>query len=238
MLPPKTNNLLITVHGIMSDNTGFVNLASYCQPLIPNFYHWPIYYKYTTPFQVLSRDQREFLFEMIQVKLIVVAQQIKIQLVGKERESYPAITIVAHSLGTMGMLRALEVGLANLQIKNFVLLGSILRRNVNFSGYASLGILVDAPLNIARPFDPYVRYGKAIKGGSSGTRGFIKVAPFSPNDTFKGGGHTAYDPDDFADIANLMMGNASRLVSFDSFRASLGFWRKSGLSLSRMIGRG
>lgn len=237
MVPATAEKLLITVHGIMSDNDGLARLGVYCNNHVNNFFHWPIYYKFTSPFEILSNEQLEFIFEFVRSQLLVITLGIKVQLALKQRNRYPEITLVAHSLGTMATLTAIQKGLPDLKIQNLVLLGSILKRNEVWTGYGAMGILGNDPFNVARPFDRVVQFGKAIGGGLSGTRGFIQTGPFSPKSTFKDGGHTAYDPNDFADIANVMNGQSCPLVPYDCFHKTLGVWSRSRLWFRRLARR-
>lgn len=236
-IPATVKKVLITVHGVMSDNAGFENLGKVCANRVSDLYHWPFYYKYTTAFEMLSQDQRELLCEHVRTKFIVVRQEIELQHERKQRLSYPEVTVVAHSFGTMATLRAFQSGLPGLTIENLVLLGSIIRPSEVWSGHGGLGLLTKSPLNIARPFDKVVHLGKAIGGGLSGTRGFILTGPYAPTNTFKDGGHTAYDPDDFEDIANLMNGIPCQLVPFDDFRNQIGLVRKARLWIRRTTKR-
>jgi pimeloyl-ACP methyl ester carboxylesterase len=119
---------------------------------------------------------------------------------GKQSRLY----IVAHSFGTLAVTNALMLGDPGATVEALVLLGSIVPRAFPWDPLVERGQLRRAPLAIVRPLDGVVLGARLVGGGTSGTFGFIANGVHLPTETYKNGGHTAYDPDDAADIATVV----------------------------------
>lgn len=125
---------------------------------------------------------------------------------------------------TLALFQNLLMPVPDLRIHRVVLSGSIVPRWTYWEHFIDESrVLAYPPINFVRPFDVTVRRGLHVGGGLSGTRGFSKMGRRVPVDHFKIGGHTSYDPDDFADIVKIIDGSYNPAVAVPeaTFRASL-----------------
>lgn len=187
-----SDRVLLTVHGVMSDNAGLANIREYCQKRLPGLICESFYYGNLIPERELTPAVRELVFKSVNLCIRDVAYRF---LLGTNRKLY----IVAHSFGTLATIRALQMWVPT-QTAALVLLGSIVPRDFEWQSLVNFNVLTGPPLAIIRPFDNVVRLARRIGGAPSGAEGFIATGGIIPIQHYKDGGHTAYDPDDRDDV--------------------------------------
>jgi hypothetical protein len=191
-----SDRVLLTVHGVMSDNAGLANLRDYCQKRLPGLICESFYYGNLIPARELTPAVRMLVFKSVNLYIRDVANRF---LVGTNRKLY----IVAHSFGTLATIRALQLWVPT-QTEALVLLGSIVPRDFEWQSLVDFNLLTGPPLAVIRPLDNVVRFARRIDGAPSGAEGFIATGGIIPIQTYKDGGHTAYDPDDRDDVVETI----------------------------------
>jgi pimeloyl-ACP methyl ester carboxylesterase len=233
-----SDKLLITVHGVNSDNRGLGRLADHCKRALRGLRTFALNYGEHFPSKVLSDATCGVIFKAAQGELLNLTLHLKQQ---GGLNSQTKIFMAAHSFGTMVTRQCLERAPRGFSVERIILLGSILDQWTDWDWFIqSSKVLRNPPLNIVRPFDAVVRQGRRIRkirGGLSGIRGFSPMGSYVPVDYFKRGGHVDYDPDDFEDIAHVIDGSFdyTRVCSEDEFMKSLSKWEKFTLSGSRLF---
>lgn len=235
---PRTSygdRVLVTIHGVWSDNIGLHRLGEHCKGALPGL--TVVYVNYgSTTLKVQDEETRFTIFNTVRGQFRKLLDDLR------DKRGYPQgletkIYVVAHSFGTVALLELLRQPLRALRVERAVLLGSLLSRWTDWEHLVDeASVIAQAPLNIVRPFDLTVKRGGAMGGGLSGTRGFSPMGRYPATDHFKLGGHTAYDAADFADVVSVLDGKGTlQPVSWDSFHASLGRVRRTVLSAFRML---
>jgi len=203
---------LLTVHGVTSENEGLANLRTYCAQRLPGLICDSYYYGRVVPFSDLT-------------DAVAVTQAIrdKIELIDFRdlRDSKRRLYVVAHSFGTLAVVRALEMRVPGVTIEALILLGSVVRRDYNWDGLVETNQLRNPRFAVVRPLDTVVRGAGVVGGAPSGASGFIANGRYLARETYKNGGHTAYDPDDGPDIVTVM-----RLGIDNVARTSYPDWQK------------
>ena len=209
--------VLLTVHGVTSKNEGLANVRAACEKAIPVIKADSYFYGQVVPFDDLSESVQYFIFRAIREKLELVHLK---YLKGEKRRLY----VVAHSFGTLAVIRALEMHVPGLTISGLVLLGSVVPRPHPWDGLVESGQLAQPPLAIIRPFDSVVKFGRLVGGGESGAKGFVANGTKLAYETYKSGGHTAYDPHDHQDVISYIRDGitAIKLVGFEQWKAGAG----------------
>ncbi len=190
---PFSDRFLFTVHGINSTNEGLASLRSSCEASLPGIMCDSFNYGTVLPYKELTTSVGQFVFRTIRGQLELI--NIK-YLQPNNMRCY----VVCHSFGTLALVRALEMGVPNLQIEGLILLGSIVPRDYYWDGLINKRCLKYPPLSIVRPFDKVVRSARLVGGGTSGAEGFIATGFHRPREVHKSGGHTSYYPDDTDDV--------------------------------------
>ncbi len=188
-----SDKFLLTVHGVNSTNDGLSILRTRCEAAIPGIKSDSFFFGKVVPFKELTDSVRQFIFRTLRDRLQIINDN---QLIPEGRKLF----VVAHSFGTLAIVRALEMYVPKLRIEGLILLASIVPRDYFWDGLVSSNILAGPPLAIVRPFDPVVRRAHLVGGGPSGSEGFISTGVHRPLEVFKNGGHTAYDPEDVLDV--------------------------------------
>jgi hypothetical protein len=196
-----SDRVLLTVHGVMSDNTGLANLRNHCQTRLPGLICESFFYGNVIPERELTPAVRNLVFKSVNLCIRDVAHRF---LVGTNRKLY----IVAHSFGTLATIRALQMWVPT-QTEALVLLGSIVPRDFDWQSLVNFNLLTGPPLTVIRPFDNVVRLARRIDGAPSGAEGFIATGGIIPIQTYKDGGHTAYDPNDRDDVVLTILSGAA-----------------------------
>ena len=192
-----SDRVLLTIHGITSDNEGLANIRSYCEQQLPGLICDSYYYGHVVPFSDLSKTVRQTIFQAVREKIELVHLKYV-------RETRRRLYIVAHSFGTLAVVRALEMHIPGATIEALVLLGSIVPRQHYWDGLVESNQLRHAPFAVVRPLDRVVLGAHYVGGEASGAFGFIPNGRHRVYETFKSGGHTAYDPDDGPDIVSIV----------------------------------
>lgn len=220
--------VLLTIHGVTSENQGLANLRAACERALPGIIVDSYFYGEVVPFQDLSEAVQYFIFRSIREKLELVYLK---HLKGTNRRLF----VVAHSFGTLAVIRALEMHVPHLTVSGLVLLGSIVPRHHPWDGLVESGQLADTPFVIVRRLDRVVRFGTLVGGGASGALGFVSMGNRLAHETFKSGGHTSYDPHDHTDVITYVRDgiNAIRLVTFDEWKATCGWFARFRLFIGQ-----
>jgi len=215
-MQPFGDRFLLTVHGVTSDNSGLARLRARCEAALPGLACDSFFYGNVVPFRDLTEATADFIFRSVREKIELVV--LKNDLRGGRR-----LFIVAHSFGTLAVVRALEMHIPGVEIEGLVLLGSIVPRDHLWDGLVEQGLLRVPPLAIVRPFDRVVPHGRWIGGGESGTRGFIALGAHRPFESYKNGGHTAYYPADCDDVVTAVRDGVQAVprVGFDEWYGRL-----------------
>jgi hypothetical protein len=190
-----SDRVLLTIHGVMSDNSGLENVRKYCERMLPGLICESDYYGYHIPRWNFDRKKRLMAFEIVRLKIDNV---LKSYITGTRRKLY----VLAHSFGTLATIRSLESHFSD-QIEGLILVGSIVQRAQRWDGYVG-DQLAGPPLAVIRPFDNIVRFASRLGGAASGAEGFIANGAQIPIQSYKSGGHTAYDPDDRDDVVQAI----------------------------------
>lgn len=216
-----SNGFLLTVHGVCSENAGLANLRTYCETQFPGLICDSFYYENIIPYPDLNPAIFSFISRSVREKISLVDLRYI-------RNHGRKLFIVAHSLGTLAVVKALEMQIPGVQIEGLVLLGSVIPRNQYWDGFVESGQLKFPPLAIIRPLDRVVRLATHVGGDESGARGFIATGVHRPYETFKNGGHTAYDPHDRADVVQAIAQGVQSVkrIPYERWYEQLGFWRK------------
>lgn len=223
-----SDSFLLTVHGVRSDNAGLAQLRNACQENLPGLLCDSYSYGRVLPFGDITPEISQFIFRSVREKLELVHLK---HLSGKNRKLY----VVAHSFGTLAVVRAMGMHVPGLRIEGLVLLGSVVPRNFLWDGFVGSGMLACAPLVVVRPFDMVVWRSQIVGGGPSGSRGFIPSGVNLAIETYKSGGHGAYASADGSEIVTMIRDGlgAVPLVTQDSWYQSIGWFRRRWLSVLR-----
>lgn len=187
--------VLLTVHGVSSDNEGLANIRTYCEQQLPGLICDSYYYGHVVPFSDLSEAVAQTIFQAVRDKIKLVCSD------NSKRRLY----VVAHSFGTLAVVKALEMHIPGANIEALILLGSIIKQAHYWDGLIESNVLRNAPFAIVRPLDHVVLFGaRRVGGGASGALGFIANGKYLVRETYKDGGHTAYDPHDGPDIVTIV----------------------------------
>jgi hypothetical protein len=232
-VPPSTfdDRVLLTVHGVMSDNSRLALLRERCEKALPGLISDSYFYGSVVPFQSLTEETALLIFRAVRDKLELVHLK---YLHRQNRRLY----VVAHSFGTLAVIRALEMHVAALSLEALVLLGSIVPRSHYWDGLVSSKQLNSAPLATIRPLDTIVRFGRAVGGGDSGARGFIANGHNRPIESYKSGGHSAYFPADVEDVIALIRdGGAAppEHPTFDSWYSTTGMFTRLRYRVQQLV---
>lgn len=218
--------VLLTIHGVTSTNDGLARLRVRCEKALPGIICDSYFYGEVVPFRDLSEEVQHFISRSIRDKLELVALKYL-------TDSSRRLFIVAHSFGTLALIRALQMHVPGLTVDGLILLGSVVPRLQPWDGLVESGQLAQPPFAIVRPLDRVVRFGRLVGGGESGAKGFIAMGRHLALETYKNGGHTAYYPDDCDDVITCIRdGLASTpAVAFDEWRDRAGAFRRFQLLL-------
>jgi hypothetical protein len=205
---PFSNTLMLTVHGVNSTNEGFKRITQICQQELPGLLVDNFYFGQTKPFTQLNYPYRQFLFRTLRSHL---EYRNSVQIIPHRRRLF----IVAHSFGTLAIIRALEMGVPQLCIDGLILLGSIVPQDQYWGGFIGTGCLSHPPLAIIRPFDTVVARAHLVGGSPSGSEGFIPTGLDRPREVYKNGGHSAYDPADAPEIISAIRNGVASVKEKD-----------------------
>lgn len=207
-----SDKFLLTVHGVNSTNDGFASLRQRCEQNLPGLVVDSFFFGDVLPFKELTASTRQFIFRTLRDRLHTINRD---YLIPQQRKCF----VVAHSFGTLAVVRALEMHVPQLRIEGLILLGSIVPRDYYWDGLVSTecGCLVVPPLAIVRPFDAVVPKAYLVGGEASGSDGFIPTGVHHPREVFKNGGHTAYDPHDVPDVITAIRGGLLAVPQKDRF---------------------
>jgi pimeloyl-ACP methyl ester carboxylesterase len=215
-----SDRVLLTIHGIGSENKGLANVRTACEKRLPGLKCDSYYYGKKWPIRDVDADE---IFQHVRERIELVYLK---HIIKEGRRLF----IVAHSFGTLAVIRALEMHIPGVSIEGLVLLGSIVPCNYRWDGLIENRVLKHPPLVVVRPLDRFVRFAKTVggRGGASGARGCIATGMYRPLETYKNGGHTSYYPADCDDIVNVIVDGISsvQLVSYDEWLKSCGFWSR------------
>ena len=231
------DTVLLTIHGVWSDNSGLHKLGQYCKHQLPGLHVVYVNYGDQGPVDVLDWQTRLTAYKTVRSYFL----QLYVDFTRNQK--YPhgfstKIYVVAHSFGTLALLKFIETPLQNLVIDNIVLIGSILPQWTEWDHFIdTLRALRNPPINIVRPFDLIPRRAHRLHNerATSGTRGFSAMGSHIPTNHFKTGGHTTYDPDDFDDVVDIIKGTFSRgkAVTETMFVTDLSRWQRIRLNFCR-----
>lgn len=226
-----SDRVLLTIHGVTSDNAGLARLRAACEKALPGIIVDSYHYGRVVPFDDLSEAVQHFIFRSIRDKLELVHLK---YLKGSNRQLF----IVAHSFGTLAVIRALEMHVPGLTITGLVLVGSIVPRYHLWDGLVESRQLAEPPFAVIRPLDRVVRFGRLVGGGESGALGFVATGNKPARESYKSGGHTSYDPDDRDDVIASIRGGIGTvpLVTFDEWKAACGFITRTRLWFGWLFG--
>jgi hypothetical protein len=221
-----SDRVLLTIHGVTSTNDGLARLRSRCEKALPGIICDSYFYGEVVPFDDLSEEVQHFISRSIKDKLELVSLK---YLNGSGKKLF----VVAHSFGTLALIRALQMHVPGLSLSGLILLGSVVPRLQPWDGMVESGQLAQPPLAIIRPLDRVVRFGRLVGGGESGAKGFIAMGRHLAIETYKNGGHTAYYPDDCDDVVTYIRDGIAKmpLVTFDEWKAQAGSFRRFRLRL-------
>lgn len=208
------SRVIVTIHGVSSENDTLNELAEDCIDEVPGLVHEPVPWQQHSPLLLKIGSVRESAFATVRFKLQDVCR----------RHPNDDLTIVAHSYGTLLLVRAIGTAIAGLNNAKIVTLGSIIARDHMWDGWLENGTIREV-VNIARPFDRIVSRSSFLGGGYSGTRGFIKSAI----NCFKGGGHSSYYPDDVRDVQAVIQDafeKGQHIRTHARWLAGLSFWQR------------
>lgn len=233
---PNGDRLLITIHGVWSDNRGLQNLGSHCTQNLPGLKLWHINYGSQGPLRVRDGSIRNLIYKTVTLAFYNLFDRLHYQGVLTSTKVY----IVAHSFGTIALWEYLRSPHPGLAFEEIVLLGSILPQWTDWDPVFVRNPLIalNLPINFVRPFDTIVRRGHHIHNerATSGTRGFSATGANIPIDYFKMGGHVDYDPNDFNDIQTIIDGSFDKngVTTREQFWDNLTLRQKSKLRALRM----
>jgi hypothetical protein len=221
LAPDYSDRVLLTVHGITSDNSGLARMRDHCENALKGLIVDSFYYGHVIPFKELTEDTSYAVFLALRARLDLAYRD---YLQSTNRKLY----VAAHSFGTLATVRALEMRISGLSIEGLFLMGSVVPRYYYWDGLIDSGQLRHPPVSVVRPLDRIVRGAFAVGGGSSGASGFIANGRYRPLETFKGGGHTDYWKGDNEDLVTLIRDgpNAVPRTSRDDWISQAGFIEK------------
>src|SRR5258705_14012541 len=99
---PHSDKFVFTVHGVISNNEGLMRLRDQCERNLPGLLVDSFFYGKVAPFKELTGQVRQFIFRTVRDKLELINLR---YLIPKNRKCF----IVAHSFGTLAVVRALEM---------------------------------------------------------------------------------------------------------------------------------
>jgi hypothetical protein len=227
-----SDRVLLTVHGSPSDNVGLANLCEFCETQLPGLITDTHFYQPFVPLKDLTRSIREVIYTNVRHKI----ENVWFRHVNRTQRK---LFIVAHSFGTLAVVRALEMRIPGVHIHGLILLGSIIPRAHYWDGLIIDRQLREPPLAVIRPFDFVVRFAKNVDGGDSGARGFIANGKHRAYETFKNGGHSAYDPDDFADVVTAIRTGIASVTRtpYKTWKNSCDFSRRAAHGILHLADR-
>jgi hypothetical protein len=223
---PFQNTVLITVHGVNSENEGFAHLVNELSKRLPGIRCFYVHYDAST-IRKLSPDVRGNAYYEVYNQFKGIAHDLK-----KEDRVF----VVAHSFGTVATVYSLQSVIEHFKIDGIVWVGCALSRIQNWNWLHSLyakGSRV-AHLNIVRPFDLVVAFARFVGGGDAGSKGFLPMGQRDhlPEETFKSGGHTGY-VNDVDEIVALIGGSRPNFVSEFDWKRTLSIFKRVMLFLRR-----
>ncbi len=226
-----SDRVLLTIHGVTSDNGGLVELRRVCQEKLPGLIVDSYYYQYVMPIRDLTEPVKDIIFTSIRDKIRLVWLD---RVAGQGRKLF----VAAHSFGTLAVIRALEMQIPGVTIEGLILFGSIVRPNQVWDGWVDGGQLSHPPFAVIRPLDGVVRFGKKVGGGDSGAAGFTGNGAHLPYQTYKTGGHTAYYPDDVDDVVAILQGGVASpaRTTEDAWYKNCGRLTKARIFLQKTVG--
>jgi len=211
--------VLFTVHGVNSDSDKLSRIQDECRTNIPDLNTETCSWQKFFPWRLFDDATATLVKDYVRKSLLLTFRQ--------HSDRGPVkLTVVAHSYGTLAVLKVMQDHLPGLQIGSLVLLGSIIPRDQQWDGFIANRQLSEPPLAIIRPFDWIVRLSRVYNGQASGALGFIPQGMHRPIEIYKHGGHTSYFPADCEDIRNVVLSGVSgvKAVSrdewFDGLRPS------------------
>lgn len=186
--------LLVTQHGVLSDNQRLIAFAHECRAAIPNLAtDTPTYGNVFPSRLAIGRYVRDLIARTTQLYLETIPGR------------YPGydVTVACHSFGTFAVGGALKLHVPNLVFQNVALFGSILPEDFEWGGYLRGGIIEGQIVNFVRPLDWPVSVSRIVGGGFSGNKGFSGQGVCN---LFKNGGHGSFYPADIVDVRRLIDG--------------------------------
>jgi hypothetical protein len=216
-----SDRVLVTIHGVTSDNSGLAKLRTYCETKLPGLICESFYYGSVIPFKELTEDTSYAVF-------LAVRDRLELLLNRYVKDSERRLFIAAHSFGTLATVRALEMRIPGLVVEGLFLMGSIVPRYYYWDGLIESRQIVYPPFSVVRPLDRIVRGAFAVGGGSSGASGFIANGRYRPIETFKSGGHTAYAQNDGDDLVQFIRSGAAaiRVQNREAWLAGADPWER------------
>jgi pimeloyl-ACP methyl ester carboxylesterase len=141
---PHSDKFLLTVHGVNSNNDGLKTLRDRCVQNLQGLLVDSFFYGKVIPFKELTGPVCQFIFRTVRDKLDLINRT---YLIPETRKCF----IVAHSFGTLAVVRALEMHVPDLKVEALILLGSIVPREYHWDGMVASKCLAGPPLAIVRP---------------------------------------------------------------------------------------
>jgi hypothetical protein len=189
--------ILFTVHGVNSDSDKLARLQDRCRARIDGLAVEHCNWQNMKPWRLVDDATATLVKNYVRERLHNTFYR-------HSHSGQIKLTVVAHSYGTLAVLRVMQDHLPGFQINSLVLLGSIIPRTQQWDGFIDSRQLEQPPVAIIRPFDWIVRLSKVYYGQPSGALGFVPQGLHTPLEIFKHGGHNAYYPDDCDDVIQVV----------------------------------
>ena len=202
--PQPVTTLLVTLHGARSTNIGMDALVTFCKQALPDLKTYIVNYgEIDILYAINDPPVRQLIYRSVALDFRGLADKLS---------GYPntdtRIVVVAQSLGTLALYEYFRrVRNPVVLIQQVILVGSILPQMVEWDQFIEPpSLIASPPINFARPFDLIARQAYRISNERtiSGTRGFSPVGSHTAINAFKRDGHGSFNPDDFADIRDIV----------------------------------
>lgn len=168
-----SDSFLLTIHGIVSENEGLAKVRTACEKALPGLRCDSFFYGKKFPVRDIDKARSQTIFQHVREKLDLVYRK-------HITHDDSRLFIVAHSFGTLAVMRALELHIPGVRIEGLVLLGSAVPRDYFWDGFIESGVLRHPPLAVVRPLDRTIRFARRVDGDDSGAKGFISNGMYKP----------------------------------------------------------
>lgn len=189
--------LLITVHGVLSDNASLAALRAELERRIKHLMGYSVNYGTISPLALLFEQNRKNVFYALRERLRMA--------IAHKASPNTKVHVVAHSFGSLALVEALTTWEAKLEADSIILLGSIVPRRQEWDHLVRAKQFGKGPFAFVRPFDGVVPFSFLVGGESSGSRGFSANGRWIASEIWKLGGHTSFMPDDVDDIEKILL---------------------------------